>query len=163
MQRYMWKGLNKQQVGAFAEYFVKMELTMFGFQVYSTEVDDRGIDFVIRYDAGHFIEVQVKSLRDLGYVFMQKSKFKPNENLYLALALLFEGEPPKLFLIPSIVWNSPSGPFVNHEYGNGLKSEPEWGLNVSRKNMDQLEAYRFDESVEKLWKSPMPGKEIGRT
>jgi hypothetical protein len=41
MQRYKWSHLNKQQVGAYTEYFVKMELTMFGFQVYSTEVDDR--------------------------------------------------------------------------------------------------------------------------
>lgn len=55
--------MNKQQVGAFTEYFVKMELTMYGFQVYGTEVDDRGIDFVARYEHGRFIEVQVKSLR----------------------------------------------------------------------------------------------------
>jgi hypothetical protein len=36
MQRYQWSRLNKQQVGAYAEYFVKMELTMYGFQVYET-------------------------------------------------------------------------------------------------------------------------------
>ncbi len=74
MQRYNWSRLNRQQVGAYTEYFVKMELTMYGFQVYSTEVDDRGIDFVARYEEGPFIEVQVKSLRSAGYVFMQKDK-----------------------------------------------------------------------------------------
>lgn len=46
MQRHIWSKLNKQQVGAFTEYIVKMELTMYGFQVYGTEVDDRGIDFI---------------------------------------------------------------------------------------------------------------------
>ena len=35
MQRYDWDRLNKLQVGAYAEYFVKMELTMYGFQVYA--------------------------------------------------------------------------------------------------------------------------------
>ena len=48
MPRYKWSILNNQQVEAYTEYFVKMELTMHGFQVYSTEVDDRGIDFVVR-------------------------------------------------------------------------------------------------------------------
>ena len=77
MARYTWSALNKQQTGAYAEYFVKMELTMCGFQVYTTEVDDRGIDFVARHETGRFIEVQVKSLRNNGYVFMQKTKFNP--------------------------------------------------------------------------------------
>ena len=77
MPRHQWNSLNTQQIGAYAEYFVKMELTMHGFQVYSTEVDDRGIDFVARRESGPFIEVQVKSLRSMGYVFMQKTKFPP--------------------------------------------------------------------------------------
>lgn len=50
--RYNWKKLNRQQAGNFSEYFVKMEMTMYGFQVYSTEVDDRGIDFIARYKKG---------------------------------------------------------------------------------------------------------------
>ena len=74
MQRYQWSRLNGQQVGAYTEYFVKMELTIYGFQFYSSEVDDRSIDFVARHERGPFIEVQVKSLRSLGYVFMEKSR-----------------------------------------------------------------------------------------
>ncbi len=62
LKRYQWSRLNKQQVGAYTEYFVKMELTMYGFQVYKTEVDDRGIDFVARYEQGPFLEIQVKSV-----------------------------------------------------------------------------------------------------
>ena len=67
--RYNWEKLNKLQVGAFSEYFVKMELTMYGFQVYTTEVDDRGIDFVARFENGSFVSIQVKSVRENGYVF----------------------------------------------------------------------------------------------
>jgi outer membrane protein assembly factor BamE (lipoprotein component of BamABCDE complex) len=34
MQRYIWSKLNNQQVGKFAEYFVKMELAMYEFQIF---------------------------------------------------------------------------------------------------------------------------------
>ncbi|GIK57568.1 MAG: DUF4365 domain-containing protein [Chloroflexi bacterium] len=146
MQRYAWRRLNKQQVGAYAEYFVKMELTMYGFQVYRTEVDDRGIDFVARHEDGPFLEVQVKSVRSLSYVFMQKEKFKLRQSLYLALAMLFEGQPPDLYLIPSLVWENPDSMFVSRNYP-GLKSKPEWGLNLSNKNMSALQPYHFERSV----------------
>jgi hypothetical protein len=52
MQRYDWARLNKLQVGKYAEYFVKMEFTMIGFEVYTTEVDYRCIDFVARWPTG---------------------------------------------------------------------------------------------------------------
>lgn len=151
MQRYTWSRLNNQQVGAYTEYFVKMEMTMYGFQVYRTEVDDRGIDFVARHESGPFIEVQVKSLRPRpsGYVFMQKEKFMPRVGLFLALGLLFEEKHPELYLIPSMVWLEPSGIFVSRDY-EGLKSKPEWGINVSQKNMSALEAFRFEVTVASL-------------
>ena len=149
MPRYIWSRLNKQQVGAFTEYFVKMELTMYGFQVYGTEIDDRGIDFIARFEHGPFIEVQVKSLRSTGYVFIQKEKFVLNEQLYLALGLLFDGQPPELYLIPSNVWKQGIANFVNRDY-EGRKSKPEWGLNISKKNMPLLENYRFEKVIETL-------------
>ncbi len=135
VQRYAWSRLNKQQVGAYAEYFVKMELTMYGFQVYATEVDDRGIDFVARYEDGPFIEVQVKSLRSIGYVFMQKEKFALREPLYLAIGLLFEEK---------------SMPCLSAATYEGLKSRPEWSLNVSKKNMALLEPHRFEVTIESM-------------
>lgn len=46
-----------------------MELTRHGFQVYTPEVDDRGVDFVARYNGGPFVEVQVKSARKFNYVY----------------------------------------------------------------------------------------------
>lgn len=148
MPRHQWKSLNKQQVGTYAEYFVKMELTMHGFQVYTTEVDDRGIDFVARRDAGPFIEIQVKSLRAMGYVFMQKSKFPIRQHTYLALGLLTEGHEPELFLIPSTVWLVPNSTFVDRNYdGEGMTSKPEWGVNVSRKNMPELSRYAFESTI----------------
>ena len=50
-------------------------MTMYGFEVYTTEVDDRCIDFIARRPGGPFIEVQVKSFRESGYVYIEESKF----------------------------------------------------------------------------------------
>jgi hypothetical protein len=58
LRPYQWGRLSRQEAGAYTEYFVKMELTMYGFQVYTSEVDDRGIDFVARYERGPFVQVQ---------------------------------------------------------------------------------------------------------
>ena len=151
IMRYNWDKLNKQQVGTFSEYFVKMELTMHGFQVYTTEIDDRGIDFVMRYEKGTFFSIQVKSIRRTGYVYMQKEKFELSSDLYLALVILDEGNEPKLFLIPSTIWNTPNELFVDHNYEGG-KSKPEWGLNLSRKNMHLLEEYSFSKMLDKTKK-----------
>lgn len=152
MQRYQWSRLNKQQVGAYAKLCVKTELTMYGFRVYETEVDDRGIDFVARYDRGPFLEIQVRSLRQYGYVFLEKSKFALKEHRYVAFSLLLpEGQPPQLYLIPAAAWRKPDGVFVDREYV-GLKSKPEYGLNVSRKNMPALAQYALAETVDLLVK-----------
>jgi hypothetical protein len=142
MSRYIWSKLNTQQVGAYFEYFMKMEFTMYGFEVYSAEVDDRGVDFVARKDKGAFVEVQAKSLRDFGYIFMRKTHFSPKEGLYVALGLLQDGKEPLSFLVPSHVWKAPNSVFVDREYDlPGQKSQPEWGINFSRKNLPTLEQY----------------------
>ena len=48
-----------------------MEFTSYGFDVYTSEVDDKDIDFVIRNQKSKYYEIQVKSLRGSGYIFMQ--------------------------------------------------------------------------------------------
>lgn len=151
MSRYIWSKLNNLQVGTFVEYYVKMEFAMYGFQVYTSEVDDRGLDFVARYKKSNFLSIQVKSLRKgTGYVFMTKNNFEPNSNLYLVLGLLSEGDMPKLYLIPSTVWLEPNPLFTSNDYGEGYKSKPEWGVNLSKKNMHILEPYQFDNMIQSL-------------
>ena len=76
------------QVGRFAEYLVKMELTQYGLDVYSSEVDDRGIDFIIRLSSSRYADIQVKAVRGLSYIFLPKRKFHPRENLLAAIVLL---------------------------------------------------------------------------
>lgn len=100
-----WSRLNSLQLGRYAEYYAKMEFTSFGFEVYTSEVDDHGIDFVAKVRNGKFLEVQVKSIRDSSYVFMRKDRWEiRNENLYLVLLVFEDGKLPDVFLIPSTAW-----------------------------------------------------------
>lgn len=85
-----WSRLTSLQLGRYAEYYAKMDFASYGLEVYTSEVDDHGIDFIVKDKNNRFCEIQVKSLRSKGYVFMTKSKFDiSNENLYLTL-LIFE-------------------------------------------------------------------------
>jgi len=112
-----------------------MEFTLHGFDVYSSEVDDRGIDFVIRSErAGQqrYYDIQVKSARNAGYIFLPKETCRLRENLLIAVVLFLPGRAPDFYLIPSTVWLSPDGKvFVSRDYGEGKKSKPEWGINLS--------------------------------
>jgi hypothetical protein len=56
--RWAWSRLTKLQVGKYAEYYVKMEFALLGFDVYTAEVDDKGIDFVIRREPDRYYDVQ---------------------------------------------------------------------------------------------------------
>lgn len=138
-----WKKLNHLQIGKYAEYYVKMALTQFDLDVYSAEVDDKGIDFVIRKNADLYYEIQVKSIRGMNYVFFPKDKFELRQNLYAAVVVFLNDQTPELFLINSTEWLKPNSLFVDRRY-EGKKSNPEWGLNISKKNWFILEQYAFD-------------------
>jgi len=136
-----------------------MEFTMFGFDVYASEVDDKGIDFVIRKhddlhkDEAHYYDVQVKSSRKsasgFNYIFFQKEKFSLRANLLAAIVLFQDGQMPMLYLIPSTEWNKPN-PLLRSKDYIGKKSKPEWGLNLSEKNLCLLDPFAFDKVIESL-------------
>jgi hypothetical protein len=144
-----WSDLSPLQLGRYAEYFAKMEFTSFGMEVFTSEVDDRGIDFIIKDKNGRFSEIQVKSVRNSNYTFVRKDKFNiENENLYLCLLMFNNGVLPEVYLIPARIWKNPNPMFVDKDY-EGLKSNPEYGVNFSRKNYNLLYLYRFEETFRK--------------
>ena|SRR5438067_11980093 len=150
MSRYDWKRLTALQVGRYAEYFVKMEFTLYGFDVYQAEVDDKGIDFVIRKEPDSYYDIQVKSVRSSKYIFFLKDHFMPREKLYAAIVLFNPDEPPKLFLVPSTVWLNPNTLFVSRNYEPPRKSKPEWGISLSSKSDPLLLGYTFEKVVATL-------------
>jgi len=145
-----WSNLNHLQLGKYAEYYAKMEFASYGFDVYTSEVDDHGIDFVAKIKNGEFLEIQVKAIRKSNYVFMRKDKWNINdENTYLILLLFEDNILPKVFMIPSKAWKNPNDLLCDKNY-EGLKSKPEYGINISKKNMSLLVKYKIDKMMNEI-------------
>ena len=92
--------LPTQQLGKYAEYYAKMEFASCGFEVYTSEVDDHGIDFIVKTKGGPFLEIQVKSIRGLNYIFFPKDKFDLRDNLYAAIVIFMPLEAPQFYSNP---------------------------------------------------------------
>lgn len=152
-ENIIYRNLNHLQIGKFGEYWVKMWLSLADFDTYTSEVDNKGIDFIIRLDNEKHIDIQVKTIRENGYVFITKKTWKSTlrSNLYLALVILNDNKIPNLYLIPSTVWEKPNHLFKNKDYEKeGQKSLPEWGINISKKNMQALDEYRVCKMIPKI-------------
>ena len=56
-----------------------------------------------------------------------------------------DGALPEVFIVPATTWATVKEPFVSRDYDKeGQKSKPEWGINLSKKNLPKLEAYASD-------------------
>ena len=144
MPNLKWSILNHLQLGRYAEYYAKMEFASYGFEIYSSEVDDHGVDFVVKVpETSKFYEVQVKSVRDYGYVFITKSKMPVLTNQRLVCYIHFvEDKMPDVFVIPATAWAKPNAVLVDRNYDKpGQKSKHEWGISISKKNYDLLTPY----------------------
>jgi hypothetical protein len=139
------------QLGKYAEYYAKMEFASYGFDVYTSEVDDHGIDFIAKTKSGRFLEIQVKAVRQSNYVFMQKGKWDiQNPDYYLALLLFEDDKLPETYLIPARAWKTPNELLCDKDY-DGLKSKPEYGINLSKKNRTLLDAFKIEEILKSLY------------
>lgn len=151
MPNTKWSMLSKLQLGHYAEYYAKMEFSSFGFDVYTSEVDDHGVDFVVRDPVdGRYYEIQVKSCRGLQYIFVRKDKMVIDQSRVVVLLIFTDGKLPDLYIIPSSAWENPNSLFADRNYDKeGQISQPEWGINLSRKNLPLLAKYK-EESVFKM-------------
>jgi hypothetical protein len=125
-----------------------MEFASYGLDVYTSEVDDHGIDFIVKDKKGIFNEIQVKSLRNKGYTFMQQEKFDlSNKSLYLVLIIFEEDKLPNIYLVPTSAWNNENNMFIIRNFDKGQKSKPEYGVNIVNSNKEILEKYKFEYMV----------------
>jgi hypothetical protein len=51
------------QLGRYAEYYAKMEFASYGFEVYTSEVDDHGVDFVVKEER-HLVAIEEREVED---------------------------------------------------------------------------------------------------
>ena len=138
MPKTQWSSLNPLQLGKFAEYYAKMEYISYGYDVYASEVDDHGVDFVAKDRDGRFLEIQVKSTLKTNYAFISADKLALDESRQVCYLRFQDGEFPKVYVIPAVVWLNPpdGGPFVARPY--------EYGINWSKKNLQVMEQYKAE-------------------
>lgn len=145
-----WSRLNHLQLGRYAEYYAKMEFASYGFDIYTSEVDDHGIDFIAKSKDGRFLELQVKAVRQTNYIYLKKDKWNIDDpDTYLVLMLFEDGKLPYVYLIPASAWKTPDVLLCDKNY-DGLKSAPEYGVNISKKNMSLLEKYALDKTIRSM-------------
>jgi len=111
------------------------------FKGYGAKVIEKDRIFLVTSKEGREIEVLVKSIRrPTEYVLILKKYMDARQdNLYIAL-VIFSGEnTPELFLIPATAFLEPNDLLRDRP----KYKEPEFGMNVSNKNMPLLNIYKF--------------------
>ena len=148
MPRKKWSALSALQLGRYAEYYAKMEFTSYGYDVYTSEVDDHGVDFIAKNKNGIYYEVQVKSVRNDNYVYILKNKIILDKNHLVCFIRFIDGEMPDCYVFPATVWENPSGSLFTSKDYVGLKSSPEYGINVkTKKNLDLMQNYKVESTL----------------
>ena len=141
-----WSKLNHLQLGQYGEYWAKMEFTSYQYEVYTSEVDDHGVDFVAKApDKADFYEIQVKSMCRGNYIFVSKDKIKMDDRHLVCFLHFDDGEMPEVYVIPITAWKTPNAVLVDRKYDKPKqKSKPEWGINYSKKNKYLLDPYKIE-------------------
>ena len=145
MPNLKWKCLSSLQLGRYAEYYAKMEFASYGFEIYTSEVDDHGVDFVFRTkQTKSYCRVQVKSSYKQNYTFMTKEKTPLEEDFLICYVRFSDDALPEVYIIPAKDWETPNAVLVDRKYSEGQTSKPEWGINYSKKNAHLLDKYRAE-------------------
>jgi hypothetical protein len=70
--------MNKLKKGRYGEYYIILRLLEEGYEIYTSLVDDRGVDLVVKNVNGNFIEVQIKSVWERNWFQIQSKSDKKN-------------------------------------------------------------------------------------
>lgn len=153
MPNLKWSELSPLQLGRYAEYYAKMEFTSYGFDVYTSEVDDHGVDFIAKDKNGTFYEVQVKSVRKDNYVFIPKDKIKLTKHNIVCFIRFTDGKLPDFYVFPATVWKKPDGSLFSSRDYRGLKSKPEYGISIKKQdNLKLMQKYSAETVLPKMIK-----------
>ena len=129
MPSMKWSERTGLEIGRYAEYYAKMEFTSYGFEVFTSELDDHGVDFIAHHPKDNtYYEIQVKSIRDYNYAFVTKDKMKSLSGGNLPanrLVCLFRFENEKyseVYIIPAKAWEKPNDLLKKYEMKIYMKS-----------------------------------------
>jgi hypothetical protein len=54
------------------------------------------------------------------------------------------------YIIPATAWETDNTGIFTHRTYEGKKSKPEYGVNLSKKNIPLLEAYKLEKMIDEL-------------
>jgi hypothetical protein len=140
--------LNNIQKGCFAEAFAKMAFTLEAFEVYDTEYDDRGIDFITRAPNGSFLSVQVKATDQASNPFIVESKFQKTPDFLLCAVRLIEGHRPAIYLARGSDWDDTLDCLGYNP--NGGTTGPYYEMRFAKKHSDAIELLSFTNYIHRL-------------
>lgn len=103
MPKTNWSELSAMQLGQYGEYYAKMQFTSYGFDVYTSDVDDLGVGFVSKGKNGVFYEVQVKLVRNDNYVFIKKCSISLDDKHLICFIRFNDGELPDCYMFQAMV------------------------------------------------------------
>ena len=140
--------LNDQQKCAVGENLARIAFILAGFEVYKSEYDDRGIDFVARRPGSRFYSVQVKATGATVNPCIYASKFHLTDEFLFVAVRLVDGELPAIYLARGFAWKSPSGCLGHNPDGGAAGGYYEFRFN--QKDAAHLASFLFDSYVKAL-------------
>lgn len=145
-----WSNLNTAELGKYSKVYIKEKFKEMGFNIIECVNASQNIDFYIKNDDKTY-KFKVKSLRkpNTSYAFIPKDRFDVNDKSLFMVLVMFYKDYASIFIIPAQDWLNENRLLRNREY-KGKKSKPEWGLNVSEKNMDLLDDYKLQNMLCKI-------------
>jgi hypothetical protein len=106
----------------------------------------------VRTGGGRSLEVFVSTQRVGGYAFWTKRRLQLGEHRFAVLVLLGDEPEPTVYLVPSLAWVNASPPLTDRDYEGG-KSEPEYGIDITRSAVTLLRRYAWtDASAQTLFR-----------
>ena len=132
-----WSALSRSEVRTVGVERVQHELERLGWSV--RRADDARSNVLTARRAARLVEVHVRVVRKLNYTYLSKRSFTPAPDRYVAYVRLPDGSPLALYLIPSQAWESPDDLLPSRDFGAGMSSEPEYGIQISLGRLDELE------------------------
>ncbi len=125
-----------------------MAFTLEGFEVYTSDFDDRGIDFVTRSPNGTLYTVQVKTTGPTVSPFIYEKNFERSDYFLFVAVRIEDGVEPTIYIAKGTDWFS-SDTCLHNNPGGG-KAGPYYEMRFGSKYREQLAKYQFENYVSGL-------------
>lgn len=112
-----WLRLTFQQLGRYGELLVASELLSYNLDVYEEELDDRGINLVVRLHEDLYYTIQVKTSRNTKSadpIYIRRDPTRLEEKRWIAFVHCVQDKFPAIYLFP-IVENGNINPILTEK------------------------------------------------